>query len=697
MKKHLHTLLLLLTFAAITAQAQITKLSNNNNLQFGLPLGGKFLLIGSAGELWTTDGTFGNTKRYTTKVLFDVNTGGAAILNNKLYFSGRNTLNGIELWVTDGTDAGTSLVKDIQPADGSSAPSNFAIIGSTMYFSANDGTHGTEFWKTDGTEAGTVLVKDINPGPAGGLDSSIGGINGSTLLFTANDGIHGYEPWTSDGTAANTKLLKDIVAGSGEPLSFGPSIKIGTKIIFEVITGQFFTGNAQFWVTDGTPAGTTLLKDFGAFSGQSTIGYVPYKNKIYFGAGSSITTGMELWVTDGTAAGTALFKDINPGLGGSTPFLYGGVIFPNKFMFSATTPTGGYELWTSDGTAVNTSQLMDINPGSSSSSPFILYNYGTSGDGTTTLYNGKIFFMADDGTHGNELWTTDGTTANTKIVKDIQPGSGSSMDGSTGYLYTSSGLYFATDDGTHGMELWKSDGTSGGTTMVKDINTGTNSSSPHIIGIFNKHILLTADDGDNAGGLTDLYSVDATVTALPVNLTNLTATPVKEDVRVEWTTATEINTSRFNVQRSIDGNKFEDVGTVEASGNTTTKHDYSFVDMGALHTNAPVLFYRIQINDKDGKQSYSTIVPVKANGVITASVYPNPATDFVILSYNIQNSSKATIRITDASGKTLIDRELTNTGSNQTSINLKTLPAGVYYVQFITDKGTQSTRFIKQP
>lgn len=696
MKKHLHLFSLLLVFAATTTQAQITKLSNNSNLLYGLPLNGKFLLIGSDSTLWSTDGTAANTKKYTTKVTFDINTGGAAILNNKLYFSGKTASNGIELWVTDGTDAGTSLVKDIKTGTGSSFPKNLAVIGNTIYFSADDGSHGTEFWKTDGTGAGTVLVKDINPGSPGGMDSSNWYLNGNTLLFTANDGTHGYEAWSSDGTAANTKMLKDIAPGAQRP-DFGVFMNLGNKTVFEAFVGGYFIGNAQLWVTDGTPAGTTMLKDFGAFSAAPSIGFVTFKNKLYIGAGD-ITQGIELWSTDGTVAGTAQVKDINPGTGNnSTPFLSSSAIFGNKFMFSATTEGAGYEPWVTDGTAANTTQLKDINPGFSSSSPFIFSNYGST-NGSTALYNGKIFFAADDGTHGNELWTTDGTTANTKIVKDIQPGSGGAMDGFSGYFYTNSGLYFGSDDGSHGVELWKSDGTAAGTTMVKDIYSGAGGSYPRFLGIYNNHLLMLADDGDNGDQLLDLYSIDATVTALPVNLTKLTATPIKEDVRVEWATATEINTSNFKVQRSIDGNKFEDVGTVQASGNSTTPQDYSFVDMGAMHTNAPVLFYRLQVNDKDGKQSYSTIVPVKVSGeAISARVYPNPASDFVILSYNMQNSSKATITVTDARGKTMISKALTNTGSNQTSIDVKTLPAGVYYVRFITDKGTQSTRFIKQP
>jgi ELWxxDGT repeat protein len=164
-------------------------------------------------------------------IAFD-NEGSAAIIGSTIYFTANDTTHGIELWKTDGTEAGTVLVKDINTAD-SSTPFLLGSVGNTLFFTANDTTHGYELWKTDGTEVGTVLVKDINPlgdsNIIGGKSWSIGAA-GNRIVFQANDGVHGREPWTSDGTAAGTVMIEDInPSGNSNPGSFQ---SFGNVIIF---------------------------------------------------------------------------------------------------------------------------------------------------------------------------------------------------------------------------------------------------------------------------------------------------------------------------------------------------------------------------------------------------------------------------------------------------------------------------------
>ena len=86
------------------------------------------------------------------------------------------------------------------------------VVGSTLFFAASDGVHGTELWKSDGTAAGTVMVKDIYPGAVGSYPKNMANVNG-TLFYQAFDPHGGYELFRSDGTSAGTYMVKDIYPG----------------------------------------------------------------------------------------------------------------------------------------------------------------------------------------------------------------------------------------------------------------------------------------------------------------------------------------------------------------------------------------------------------------------------------------------------------------------------------------------------
>ncbi len=129
------------------------------------------------------------------------------------FFQADNGANGMQLWKTDGTEAGTSMVKVIN-AGGNASIEVLGTLGSKTVFKANDGIHGHELWVTDGTEAGTLLLKDILAGTGSTYIPSFAIADG-TLFFGAYDNVNGTELWKTDGTAAGTQLIKDINPGMG--------------------------------------------------------------------------------------------------------------------------------------------------------------------------------------------------------------------------------------------------------------------------------------------------------------------------------------------------------------------------------------------------------------------------------------------------------------------------------------------------
>jgi ELWxxDGT repeat protein len=151
-------------------------------------------------------------------------------------------------------------------------------------------------------------------------------------------------------------------------------------------------------------------------------------------------------------------------------------------FFSANDGTHGQELWGSNGTAAGTQLVADINPGSGGSYPANLTNV-----------NGTLFFSANDGSHGPELWRSNGSTAGTVLVSDIDPGSAGSSPANLTNI--NGALFFSATDGVHGVELWRSNGTAPGTVLVKDLNAGSGSSYPSQLTNLNGTLIFVANDG----------------------------------------------------------------------------------------------------------------------------------------------------------------------------------------------------------
>src|SRR3954452_13790453 len=117
--------------------------------------------------------------------------------------------------------------------------------------------------------------------------------------------------------------------------------------------------------------------------------------------------------------------------------------------------------------------LVAAGPAAASSATFVRDINGGPADSTPQSFGdfgGAAMFFADDGVHGNELWRSDGTDSGTKLVRDVDPGPESSQSVFSYTPVTVGGnVFFAADDGVHGPELWRSDGTAAGTELVRDL------------------------------------------------------------------------------------------------------------------------------------------------------------------------------------------------------------------------------------
>ena len=186
---------------------------------------------------------------------------------------------GRELWRSDGTVGGTELVADIADGAAGSSPDWLTVVGGVAYLVADDGVHGSELWRSDGTVGGTELVADVRPGAEGSGISQLASVDG-VLYFRADDGVHGMEPWSSDGSSAGTGMLADVRPGSeGSMAGVVPEFTgLGGEVFFAADDGVH---GREPWRSDGTGAGTELLKDIrpgGQSSGQVMLytQQVPY-------------------------------------------------------------------------------------------------------------------------------------------------------------------------------------------------------------------------------------------------------------------------------------------------------------------------------------------------------------------------------------------------------------------------------------
>jgi ELWxxDGT repeat protein len=409
-------------------------------------------------ELWRSDGTAAGTILLRD---FPVDPAASSYLtdltkiNGTLFFVFESGSSEEGLYESDGTPAGTTLVNSF-------AARYLTNLNGTLFFETDD---PATLWESDGATAGQLVVQDINPGVKGSHAYDLTNVNG-TLFFFAND-AHGADLWRSDGTTTGTFPIQAI--GSGANTHPGNLTNVNGTAFFSTGTSL----GEELWKSDGTTAGTVLVKDVSPGGHSPYLDYLTNVNGtlLFAAAGQS---GQELWKSNGTASGTLLVKDIGP-----HPRFFTNL--NGTLFFQAAEGTHGAQLWRSNGASAGTFVVKDIN---SSGSSFPSY---------LTNVNGTLFFSANDGTHGTELWQSNGAAAGTRLVKDIFPGKAGSDPTSLANLNGT--LFFQANNGTHGGELWKSNDAPAGTVLVADVTRAPAGSYPGEPTNVNGTLFFAADDG----------------------------------------------------------------------------------------------------------------------------------------------------------------------------------------------------------
>jgi len=443
-----------------------------------------------------------------------------------------------QLWVSDGTDAGTRPLHETY----SYPPRIVGTSGSLAYYTverSDGGILAIDLWRTDGTAAGTLPLEakvENNSGYA---------ILGDHLFFTHCPVLLNCELWRSDGTAPGTaRVFANLPALRID--SYPSLVPVGNHLYLAL---RMASGD-QLWRSDGTPAGTGRLSAFSYFNDfLGTLG-----NRFLFSA-QGPDAQFHVWVDDGSVAGPRPIADFG---------------FENRIVafrslgpavYFLVHPTGGStRLWATDGTAQGTVQVADF--GSAGPTPeeieamekignrllFAVYHGGTvtlwSSGGTAatptpltgcpggcptltgrrelTRLGGQVFFAGTDPAHGEELWSSDGTALGTRRVSDLCPGTCAGAP--VGFTLLEDKVYFAartSDDlGAPAPAFFRSDGTAAGTERLAALASVPALFTPSVAGgkIFFDASGLWSSDGTAAGtALVTVLGEDG-VSSNPQNL-----------------------------------------------------------------------------------------------------------------------------------------------------------------------------------
>jgi ELWxxDGT repeat protein len=354
--------------------------------------------------------------------------------------------------------------------------------------------------------AGARLISDLNSGSNGSFPSNLTA-SATSLFLSAYTVNTGRELWKYTG--GNIALAANI---NETVTDLGGGLVVGNDSVPDWLTefnGQLFFSafdprrGGELWRYDGSRAirvadispdanDTVKASPNSSWPAQLTV----FNNALFFTANSGTArANYELWKYDDNGVRQA--ANLHPDIGTDySSYPTGLTLFNGGLYFMADDGANGYELWRHNGTD---SVLLNLNPGGAESSSYPKH---------FTAFNNVLYFQAYDAAHGYELWKTDGTAAT--LVQDINPGTASSAPE---FLTPFNGaLYFRAADPTHGFELWRYDGTQA--TLAADINLSADS-YPKNLTVFGNVLVFAADDGVHGW---ELWKYDGATASLVADL-----------------------------------------------------------------------------------------------------------------------------------------------------------------------------------
>jgi len=332
-------------------------------------------------------------------------------------------------------------VKDIATGTATSSLgiSGMGAVAGAVYFGTYSQDRAyAQLWRTDGTAAGTQPVRDfgtlVADTPAMFTTVPFG------AYFFASGSI-----WRIDASGVPTEIRDLGAAPTTRPVA------IGDVIVFALARGG--SSNGELWRSDGTPDGTARIDGatpgftFSAYGQLTAVG-----NSVFFSAYDDFD-GWGLWSADGTAAGTVRVHGL--------PSPMEGVSASGGGLLLFVVPTSGdrtaFQVWRSDGTAAGTFPVRDFVGESAGVCPMSCPPYGPT---SLTQAGDRVVFAGNDGVHGREVWSTDGTQGGTIAIGAIE------TSYVPGFVAAGARAYYALENANGGTDLWVTDGTASGTARI---------------------------------------------------------------------------------------------------------------------------------------------------------------------------------------------------------------------------------------